>query len=267
MNILDLKSRWLVRVCAAVSCGFLGAAALYFLRKKSRKLDLMDAPSASRAEQRMMLPMNVDEVSTEKVQEILQEVAKSHEQIRRASKEMTKQLVQVPLSFEETYNLAKEATQPMDPLERYGLSIEDLDKLLDKHQYDPSVAELVRKIMRTPDVSGNQKNVSVDALVEVHAFMVELMENLTNYFLSKPDRGLYDMKIVVIAVQWMVGAAVETKFNITSEDLEGSMSANFDVVGKNEHLQELTQKLGKTMNELMESSNMLPTGRNLSEEH
>lgn len=257
MNKFDPKSKWVLPVCAAVSCG-LGVATLYFLLKKTRSLTAVDASPETPPK---ILATNVDEVSTEKVHEILREVAKSQEQVLRASKEATKQLVQAPLSFEEAYNLVK-ATQPVDALEQYGLSIHDFDKLLGKHQNDPAVAELVRKIMHAPDVSGSQKNVSFNTIVEVHTFMLEFTENLTRYFSSKPDKASYDVNTVAVTVQCMVAAAVENKFDITSEDLESSISTNFDAVAKDEHLKELSQKLGKAMDDLMKSSDSLAPSSN-----
>jgi len=197
-----------------------------------------------------------DEVTKEQVEQILQEILSSQEKMKGHMKELTKELLQKSLSFEQTYHKVK-SVQPEDPLEKHGLSMMDFDRLLDKFQSDPNVRRAIAQIMGTPSPSSvtpdRVKAISVKNIIDVHTFMLQELEKLQKYFGGIRDRSSYDLKTVTIAAQALVGAKVEEKFSITSEDIEGAVLMHHTQLATDQEFANINIQIQTTMGKLMGS--------------
>jgi len=190
----------------------------------------------------------VEDISKDRLHKILEELIKSHEQIKKDSKMITQELLKAPsMPFEQAYQRVKEI-QPEDPLERHGLSLVDFDHLLDRHQNDPTVRSSVAAIMGAPSpgssTSERVQMISVKEIIEIHVFMLEALEGLTGELQSRSRR---DVKTATIAAQCIVNAKVEAKFNLTSEDLEIAVLNNFTVLATDTDFVTVSLEMQSTM--------------------
>lgn len=197
-----------------------------------------------------------DAVSKEQVLRILSEIVESQEKMKTHMKDLTRELLAKPnMPFEDVYNRVR-TVQPDDPLERLGLSMTDFDQLLNKHQDDKQVRDGIARFMGVPDAStapssDKRPPIDVDRIIEVHVFMLEELEKNVNYFATIKNKASYDNKTVTIAAQAMVGAMVEHKFKITSEDIERAVMQHHNNLAKNMEFASINIKMQQTMGKLM----------------
>jgi len=198
--------------------------------------------------------VDVGEITKEQVQQILQEIIKSQDQMKGYMKGLTRELVKDKLSFEQTYKKVKEV-QPDDPLEKYGLSMMDFDQLLDRHQNDPSVRDLIAKIMGAPNpsscTSDKVQSITVQKIIDVHNFMLEQLEALNSSFQALPNKATYDMKTVTITAQAIVGSKIEQQFGISSEDIESAVLMNHTTLATHQEFASININIQHTMARLM----------------
>ncbi|CAE8738445.1 unnamed protein product [Polarella glacialis] len=181
------------------------------------------------------------------VQQILSEIVESQEKMKTHMKDLTRELLSKQLDFEQTYIRVREV-QPDDPLERCGLSMSDFDMLLSKYQHDPKVKEGIARIMGVPTnataSAAQEKAQTVPArrVIEVHAFMLEELEKLVQHFATIKNKDAYDMKTVTLAAQAVVGAKVEEKFGLTSEDIERAVIQHHSTLATDQDTLPLDQR-------------------------
>jgi len=212
------------------------------------------AKTSAFSEEKKKVGVAVEEITKEQVVQILQEIIKSQEQMKGYMKSLTQELMKDSLSFEQTYNKVKEV-QPDDPLEKYGLSMMDFDQLLDKHQGDDKVRDLIGKIMGAPHASScdseKVKAITVQKIIDVHNFMLEELDRLNNSFQQLPNKSSYDMKAVTIAAQAIVGSKIEHKFGLTSEDIESAVLNFHTTLATDQEFHAINIKIQYTMSKLM----------------
>lgn len=229
------------------------AAVVYCLTKddsKSKKTSVAGAPSGAPAGGKA----KAEEISKETVTTILKEIIDSQEKMKSYMKILTKELRTKQMDFHQTYDRVK-AVQPNDPLEKYGLSMGEFDRLLDTYQGDPKVREAIGKIMGAPN-PGTQQSAKVQAItvkqiISVHQFMLGELESHVKTYQGLPKKDEFDVKTITIAVQAMVGAKMEEKFDIASEDLENAVLVQHSMLGTNQEFASINEKIQKTMGRLM----------------
>lgn len=196
--------------------------------------------------------VRVEDVTKEQVRQILSEIVEQQEKMKAHMKKLTRELLDKRMAFDQTYERVK-AVQPEDPLEKYGLSMMDFDQLLNKHQTDPQVREGIARIMGVPDNAGPAQGSTVPAkrVIEVHAFMLEELEKLLGHFNTIKEKGTYDMKTVTLAAQAVVGAKVEEKFHLTSEDIERAVIKHHTTLATDQEFASVNMKMQHTMALLM----------------
>lgn len=234
-----------------------GCAVLYYLLKETeaskkpiqRSVELDDDKKSGGK-------TKVDEITKQQVREILQEIIASQEKMKVYMKDLTKELHSKSLNFEQTYKRVKEV-QPNDPLEKYGLTMQDFDFILDKHQNDPNVRDAITKIMGAPNLSNcaseKVQQMTVKKIIEVHTFMLAELEKLVQYFQQLPNKDSYDLKTVTIAAQAIVGFKIEEKFSITSEDIESAVLMYHTMLATDQEFAEVNIKIQQAMGMLMGS--------------
>jgi len=194
------------------------------------------------------------EKTKEQVEEILQEIIASQESMKGHMRELTKQMQKEKLTFDQTYKKVAQV-QPVDPLEKHGLSMMDFDQLLDKHQSDPNIREAIAKIMGAPDaskcVSDKVQSINVKKILEVHNFMYEALETLVKDYEALPNKESYDPKTVTVAAQAVVGAKIEAKFGFTSEDIEGAVLQHHSMLAMDQDFAAINIEIQHVMGRLM----------------
>jgi len=247
------ESQW--KKAMVVGLGAAGVAAvLYYLMKAEPKASKKKA-SAQEGKASAGGKANTEEISKETVQEILKEIIASQEKMKGYMKELTKELRSKNLTFEQTYQRVVEV-QPSDPLATYNLSMQDFDQLLDRYQSDPNIRDNIAKIMGTPNTNSTAsekvQGISVDGIIKVHVFMFEELEKLVTTYqdIQKTNAGL-DMKTVTIVAQATVGAKMEEKFGITSEDIESAVLMHHTHLATHQEFANINTKIQHTMGKLM----------------
>jgi len=241
---------WKKLLVAAGGAAAVGAVAYYLLKADAGASKQASSDVAGKAQG----GVKVDEVTKEQVQQILQEIIRSQEQMKGYMKTLTAELVKEQLSFEQTYNKVKEV-KPDDPLEKYGLSMMDFDQLLDVHQSDPKVRDAIAKIMGAPDPSSGAservRSITVPVIIDVHTFMLEQLEQLNSDFQALPNQASFDMKTVTITAQAIVGSKIEQKFGISSEDIESAVLTYHTTLATHQEFASINIKIQHTMTKLM----------------
>uniref|UniRef100_A0A7S1SB65 Uncharacterized protein n=1 Tax=Alexandrium catenella TaxID=2925 RepID=A0A7S1SB65_ALECA len=207
------------------------AAVLYYLLK--------DGPEGEKAltEETLEKRTAGGALSKEEVLEVLKEIAGMQQAMRESMKKVTQEMAGRDLSFDQIYERVKDA-QPTDPLEKRGLSAEDLDRVLQSNGNDPEVMHAVSKIMGPPEQDGavsitaRAKEITVDLIVDIHVFMLEELKKFVREFADIQDRAKYDLKTVGIVSQAVLDSKVGQKYSLASEDMEGSIMLNKDKLMK-----------------------------------
>lgn len=239
-------------VLAAGTAGV--AAVLYYLLREEPETKVTLEGSSNNKKARKL---RVDEISIEQVQQILSEIVDSQEKMRTHMKDLTRELLAKQLNFEQTYIRVREV-QPEDPLERYGLGMAEFDMLLSKYQHDPKVKEGIARIMGVPTTTSTKSPtekasppVPARTVIDVHTFMLEELEKLVKYFSTIKNKESYDMKTVTLAAQAVVGAKVEEKFGLTSEDIERGVIQHHSTLATDQEFAIVNVKMQQAMALLM----------------
>mmetsp|Transcript_67971 Transcript_67971/g.199634 ORF Transcript_67971/g.199634 Transcript_67971/m.199634 type:complete len:252 (+) Transcript_67971:68-823(+) len=235
--------------------GAAGAAAVLYYLLREEPESKQAPPSASGEVARSGgKKLRVEDVTKEQVQQILNEIVDSQEKMKAHMKALTDKLLANPITLEQTYHLVRDV-QPDDPLERHGLTMMDFDQLLSKYQSDPQVREGLARIMGAPDQSAmaNQGAVaSAKRVIEVHAFMLQELEKLVQYyFTSVKNKEAYDMKTVTLALQAIVGAKVQEKFDMSSEDIEMAVIKHHSTLATDQEFERVNMKMQMVMAQIM----------------
>jgi len=241
------------------------AAAVYCLSASSDKKPKKTAAAQDNKGAPLDSKTKVEDISKETVSTILKEIIDSQEKMKSYMKTLTKDLKTKQMDFQQTYDRVREV-QPNDPLEKYGLSMMEFDQLLDKHQSDPTVREAIAKIMGAPNPANTQsakvQEITVKEIIAVHKFMLEELEKLVKIYQglqNNPAGGQeLDIKTVTIVAQAMVGAKMEEKFNIASEDLESAVLLYHTMLATDQEFAGINLQIQHTMGKLM--GNPFPAG-------
>lgn len=190
-------------------CGSSAVLLLYYLHRK--RVMLSKDPKS-----------RMEDGSQDHLCRVLEELKRSREQTRHASKVITQMLLKAPsTSFEQAYQCAKEMDPGDAPLDRYNLSNVDFHKLLNRYQNNPAVQSLIDGLSAPPvptsQTSERVKGIAVREIIEIHVFMLNALKDLTTQIQEGAHK---DPKRMTIVAECAVNAKVEAEFNLTSEDLE-----------------------------------------------
>ncbi|CAE7317756.1 SGR1, partial [Symbiodinium necroappetens] len=77
------------------------------------------------------------------------------------------------------------------------------------------------------------------------------VEKLVQQFKSLKSQATYDSKTVTLTAQAMVGAKVEEKFDLTSEDIERAVVRYHEELATNKEFASVNMQMQKAMSYLM----------------
>jgi len=209
--------------------GAVGAAAvLYYLL--SEEEDDGDSKSES---QDLATKGDDGEMSKEEVIETLKEMVGS---TAKAS-EISKQIADggdMPMDKLFEMLSAKVPDDPMAKLASKGLTMEAVDRGIERHQNDPEVFQMLQKLMGgEAQADAPRHDISSDKIIEVIKCQSEATEKFIKEFTALADREKHDPKTVLTAVSAVASAKVLQKFGLEDKDIQFSIMQN---------QQELSQK-------------------------
>ena len=194
--------------------------------------------------------LTADNVTKAQLLQILNEIHIAHEKMRGVTKQLSSEILAKKLDFQQTYQKVIEV-QPVDPLDKYGLSMVDFDRLLEREQYDPQVRQSLNKLMAAPESTTLEptKELTVSQMLDIHRFILAELHNIVKT-VEALNAG-FDSKTVMIAAQAMVGAHVEGRFGATGDDVESATSKLSVPLSGNAEFNNLNLQIQQAMTELM----------------
>jgi hypothetical protein len=197
----------------------------------------------------------VDQITKEQVIQIIDEISAAQNKMKGITQTAIGEVISKDMNFEQTYDYCVKI-QPTDPLQKYGLTTGDFDLLLDREQHDHRVRERLAKIMGMQEsndelatASGRtRKALEVKELVNIHEFMLEELKNVSSEVDNKLKRGSgVDMRALAVAAQVLVGAKVQQKFGVDTDDIESSIIKHHDALSKDAKFASVNEEIQRLM--------------------
>merc|ERR1712008_30892 len=98
--------------------------------------------------------------------------------------------------------------------------------------------------------SATSRDITVETIIEVHSFMLTGLEAVAKFFQGSPNAASYDTKTVPLAAQAVVGAKIEMKFKLTSEDIEGAVFNLHSALATNQEFTHVNVNIQQAMSRL-----------------
>eukprot|EP00434_Breviolum_minutum_P043878 symbB.v1.2.039132.t1/scaffold6364.1/size18732/1 len=139
--------------------------------------------------------------------------------------------------------------QLSDPLEKYGLSTVEFNKILGEYEDDPAVHEAVSTLMGSPPngAAAASSSLTTSKLLDIHKFMLAEYERLA----SQPDKGSRDASIISFAAQAVVAGKTEAQYKISVEDIESAVLVHQGALSSSPEFSEINVKMQKAIAKLM----------------
>jgi len=234
--------------------GAAGAAAvLYWLLKEEENAEEMMAAALGGGGK-------AEGLGKKEILEILQEMAGLHKETSERMKELSKQMITEPLGFEELYDRVK-AAEPVDPLEKRGLTMNDLQGPVQRFENDQEVMMAVQKMMSggedmPSEPSAKVKETSTEKLLEMNLLMLEeLKQFIADFHAHKAAHSSkkFDIKTVVIASQALLDSKITAKYGLMSDDVQAAIMLNQAELSKNAKFLECHMQIQSSLEELAKS--------------
>jgi hypothetical protein len=198
---------------------------------------------------------SVDQITKDQVIAIIDEIASAQNKMKTITQKAIAEVIAKNLSFEQTYDYCVKI-QPADPLSKYGLTTGDFDLLLDREQHDHRVRERLAKIMGMQETAdelasaqgrSTRKSLDVKELISIHEFMLEHLKKISEEVDQKLNRAGVDMRALAVAAQVLVGARVQEKFGVDTDDIESSIIKHHDALSKDVKFATVNDEIQKLM--------------------
>lgn len=187
--------------------------------------------------------------------ELLSEMVEAQEKIRVTTRAMAKDLAANPdVPMDELIKKVKDNT-PVDPLEARGLEPNVFEQMLSTAFADPAVSSdmqvqmLLGKLMGqappTAVLSEKAKSLTVDDIIKMHEFMVEVLGDVSKGIKDKCSDT--DGKTTVMVAQVVMDGKRLAKFGCTSEDMEAAIMKNQAALQKDKGFMDIAMKFQQAM--------------------
>lgn len=189
--------------------------------------------------------------SKESVLQTLQELSSQQAQMRSQLKKLTDEVTSKSMSLAQTCKRCTEM-QLSDPLEKFGLSTVEFNKILGEYEDDPAVHEAVSALMGSPPtgaaaVTEASSSLTTSKLLDIHKFMLAEFERLA----AQPDKGSRDASIISFAAQAIVAGKTEAQYKLSVEDIESAVLVHQGALSSSPEFSEINVKMQKAMAKLM----------------
>jgi len=101
--------------------------------------------------------------------------------------------------------------------------------------------------------SAKTQELTVKQIIEIHKFMLQELESLANSSDLASKKSQLDVKTVTIVAQAKIGAKMEEKFNVASEDLEAAVLLYHTMLATDQEFAKVNMEIQHTMGKLMGS--------------
>jgi hypothetical protein len=236
-NMSTESSSTVTKVAIAATLALGAAAVVAFLMKRESK--------------KTPKQVSADEVTREELLQILNEIQLAHDKMKIVTKQLSSEILGNNLNFDQTYQKVLN-TQPVDPLDKYGLSMADFDRLLEREQHDPAVRQSLAKLMAAPEpeTMATSRELSVGQILDIHRFILAELQAVISE-VQALRVGKYDAKTVMIAAQAIVAARVERKFGASGDDVEAATAKLALALNGNAEFNNVNLQIQHVMTQLM----------------
>ncbi|CAE8724794.1 unnamed protein product [Polarella glacialis] len=139
----------------------------------------------------------------------------------------------------------------VDPLDKYGLSMVEFNRMLAQHEADAAVQQAITVVMGSPPggMASTEagQGLTMKKIIEIHSFMLQEFEKLA----AQADKGSRDPRTLTFAAQAVVTGKTEAAFSVTPEDIESAVLANHGALDANPEFSAINVKLQQAMAKLM----------------
>merc|ERR1712014_542244 len=104
-----------------------------------------------------------------------------------------------------------------------------------------------------PTPGGSSKDLSVQTLIEVNEFMVDEVQGFIKRFQELPNKGSFNMKTTMIALQVFLDSKVLSKFAHSSEDMQAATMGKQEELSKSKKFLDSHQKMQAMMEMFMKT--------------
>lgn len=221
---------------AGVAVGSIAALA-YFLKKKGTvKFEKIDVETATLAQ----------------VVSLLEDMIKNQEELKLVVEKITEEFLKAgkPVTFATAMKRIKESA-PKDPLEARGISLSELDRMLEKYQTAPQVRDAVAKMMAS-EPTGTTSEMTHDQIIEVHVRMAQELREIVAE-VRKSNIAKMEPKMVTVAAQLLVSVQVQKELKFTPQDVEVAVAQNHRQLAASEKFANVNREIQDLLARLMEA--------------
>jgi len=239
-----------VALGAAAAAGV--AALLFYLLKEEPKAK----GSTSGNETVAAGGSNAGKITRDELLVILKNIARSQEEMKTIMSELMNDVTTLKPDFLTMHELVKKKT-PEDPLEKAGITMQEFDTMLDANQDDPEIRKAIMTLMggdasqqTGAEVSEKVLALTVSKIREIHVFMLEELRALVPQAskVTNPDG-----KTIAITAQALVGAKVQTKFQLSADEVECAVRHHHASLACDQDFATLALQVQQIMSRLMTS--------------
>mmetsp|Transcript_26874 Transcript_26874/g.32721 ORF Transcript_26874/g.32721 Transcript_26874/m.32721 type:complete len:249 (-) Transcript_26874:112-858(-) len=189
--------------------------------------------------------------SKESLLQTLQELTSQQAQMRSHLKKLTEEVSSKSMSLSQACKRCAEM-EMCDPLEKYGLSNVEFNKVLGEYEDDPAVHEAVAVLMGPPPngaaaITEAASSLTPTKLLDIHKFMLAEYERLA----SQSDKGSTNASIITFAAQAIVAGKAEAKYKVSVEDIESAVLVHQGALNSNPEFSEINIRMQKAIAKLM----------------
>merc|ERR1712032_64719 len=99
--------------------------------------------------------------------------------------------------------------------------------------------------------SAKSQSQSCNTVKDIHTYMLQELTIFLEGFKQRPDKAKYEPKNVVIATQALLNSKVYTKYNLTSEEVEGAIKVHQQELQQDAHFIQVTRQMQMAMEMLL----------------
>mmetsp|Transcript_58468 Transcript_58468/g.92643 ORF Transcript_58468/g.92643 Transcript_58468/m.92643 type:complete len:249 (-) Transcript_58468:82-828(-) len=189
--------------------------------------------------------------SKESLLQTLQELSNQQAQMRNQLKKLTDEVSGKSMSLSQVCKRCAEM-QLADPLEKYGMSAVDFNKVLAEYEDDPAVHQAITTLMGAPPtgiaaVTEASSSLTPTKLLDIHKFMLNEYETLA----LQNDKSCTKASIVTFAAQAIVAGKAEAAYKVSVEDIESAVLVHQGALSSSPEFSEINVKMQKAIAKLM----------------
>nr|BAN65847.1 conserved hypothetical protein [Babesia bovis] len=141
---------------------------------------------------------------------------------------------------------------PNDPLKARGLTLFDLDYLVERYQNDPTVRSHIMAMINLPtgETPEDEHDIVPDEIVNVYKFMLKELQDIQTTQQPLTMQPNLNSNAASIAVQAIIAAKVQKKFGYTSMQIDRAITRHQAELGMNTKFARFAMQIQTEMTEI-----------------